>query len=257
MQINRPIVLVHGLIGTLQVPDLTPHLGTGKVLAPDLLGYGTLRDAPPSEVHISAQVAHLRAILAAHFGDEAVNLVGHSTGGAVAALFAHAHPDRVHNLVSVEGNFTLNDAFWSASVARMSGDEATRMLDGFRQDPKAWLGLSGISGEPRHLAIATHWLQQQPASTLRAMAQSIVAVTGAPAYAQSLRAVFARHPVHLVAGARSRDGWDVPSWALQQAASLTVIPDTGHLMMIEQPAAFAATLRATQAASSAPGTITY
>ena len=257
MRTNRPTVLVHGLIGTLQVPDLAPHLGTGRVLAPDLLGYGALRDVPPSEIHLPAQVAHLRATLAAHFGDEAVDLVGQSTGGAVAALFAHAHPERVRSLVSVEGNFSLNDAFWSASVARMSDDEATRMLDGFRQDPKAWLGRSGISGEPRHLAVAMHWLRQQPASTIRAMAQSIVDVTGAPAYPQSLRAVFARHPVHLVAGARSRDGWDVPSWALQQAASLAVIPDTGHLMMIEQPAAFAAALKTALVASGTPGAIIH
>ena len=257
MPTNHPIVLVHGLIGTLQVPDLAPHLGTGKVLAPDMLGYGALRDVPPSEIHLPAQVAHLRATLAAHFGDEAVDLVGHSTGGALAALFAHAHPDRVRSLISVEGNFTLNDAFWSASVARMSDDEAARMLDGFRQDPTAWLRRSGISGEPRHLAVATHWLQQQSASTLRAMAQSIVAVTGAPAYPQSLRAVLARRRVHLVAGVRSRDGWDVPPWALQQAASLTVMPDVGHLMMIEQPAAFAATIKTALAASAAPGVITH
>ena len=257
MPTNHPIVLVHGLIGTLQVPDLVPHLGTGKVLAPDMLGYGALRDVPPSEIHLPAQVAHLRATLTTYFGDEAVDLVGHSTGGAVAALFAHAHPDRVRSLVSVEGNFTLNDAFWSASVARMSDDEAARMLDGFRQDPTAWLGLSGISGEPRHLAVATHWLQHQPASAIRAMAQSIVAVTGAPAYPQTLHAVFARHPVHLVAGSRSRNGWDVPSWALHQAASLAVIPDAGHLMMIEQFAAFAATLKTALAAPGAPDAITH
>jgi pimeloyl-ACP methyl ester carboxylesterase len=39
-------------------------------------------------------------------------------GGVVAYLFALRHPERVMGLVSVEGNFSLKDAFWSSSVAR-------------------------------------------------------------------------------------------------------------------------------------------
>ncbi len=54
--------------------------------------------------------------------------------------------------------------------------------------------------------------------------------------------MFARVPVHLVAGARSRDGWDVPDWALAGAASLTVLPGRGHMMMVEDGAEFGALL---------------
>jgi hypothetical protein len=39
----------------------------------------------------------------------------------------------------VEGNFSLDDAFWSATLARMPAAEACAMLDGFRADPAAWL----------------------------------------------------------------------------------------------------------------------
>jgi pimeloyl-ACP methyl ester carboxylesterase len=56
-----------------------------------------------------------------------------------------------------------------------------------------------------------------------------------------LRRVFAVTHVELVAGERSRGGWDVPDWALA-AAALTVIPDTGHLMMLERPQSFAETI---------------
>ena len=43
----------------------------------------------------------------------------------VAALAADRDPYRVASLISVEGNFPLADAFWSAKVARMTADLQT------------------------------------------------------------------------------------------------------------------------------------
>ena len=240
---STPIVFVHGLMGTLQVPDLLQYFERGRALAPDLLGYGSLCDMPVGEISIPAQLAHLHETIDGHFGADPVHLVGHSIGGVVAALFAHTYPQRVQDVVSVEGNFTLKDAFWSSSVARMSQQEADQMLDGFRRDLGAWLSRSGIAPEARFLELGTRWLQQQPASTVRAMAQSVVHETGSPDYMPKLRAVFARHKVHLMAGERSRAGWDVQNWALQAAASHTVMPKTGHMMMLEDPAGFASAIR--------------
>lgn len=238
-----PIVLVHGLIGTLQAPDPSPRFQPAQVLAPDLLGYGTLQDAPASLVDLPAQVAHLDQVLQQSFGDQPVHLLGHSVGGAIAALFAHAHPERVVDLVSVEGNFTLKDAFWSSAVARMSLAEAETMLDGFRADPAAWLARAGVAPEPHWVEAASHWLSQQPASTVHAMARSVVEETGSPAYLSKLREVFSRRRVHLLAGERSRPGWDVPDWALEQAASSGVVAGAGHMMMLERPDAFAAVVK--------------
>lgn len=243
METSAPVIFVHGLIGTLQVPDLLRYFEPGRALAPDLLGYGSLYDVPPGDISIPAQAAHLRQIVEMKFGFEPVHLVGHSVGAVVAALFAHAFTGRVRSLVSVEGNFTLNDALYSSSVARMSQPEADQMLAGFRQDPKAWLARSGIAPEPHLMEAGIRWLAQQPASTVRAMAQSVVSETGSPEYLQKLRSVFAQHPVHLIAGERSRQGWDVQAWALQEAANFVVIPNTGHMMMLENPAGFAAVVR--------------
>ncbi len=230
-------------MGTLQVPNLVQFFGPGRALAPDLLGYGSLREVPPSDLSVSAQLAHLRETIERNFGVEPVHLVGHSIGGAIAALYAHSFKDRVNSLVSVEGNFTLRDAFWSSSVARMSPTEADQMLDGFRQDPKAWLARSGIAAEPHFLDVGIRWLSQQPASTVRAMAQSVVEETGSADYLAKLRTVFSQHRVHLVAGERSCSGWDVQDWALLEAASFTVIPHTGHMMMLENPSGFATTVK--------------
>lgn len=237
-----PVVFVHGLIGTLQMPDLVGHFRDGAI-APDLLGYGSVANVAASDVNLHNQVAHLQEVIASAFGGSAVHIVGHSVGGAVAALFAHTFPDRVRSIVSVEGNFTLKDAFWSSSVARMSDTEAHHMLTGFRQDPAAWLARGGIPATPQFLRVAHHWLHHQPASTVRAMAQSVVQVTSEPDYLLNLRSAFAQCPVHLVAGERSRHGWDVQDWALDESASLTVHAGTGHMMMLEDTLGFVSILR--------------
>ncbi|NQD94280.1 alpha/beta hydrolase [Pseudomonas sp. CrR25] len=240
---SAPVVLIHGLIGSLQLPELTRLLAPFEVLAPDLLGYGALRDAPVGAVNIPAQVEHLRSTLQRHYGTEPVHLLGHSVGGVVAALFAHRYGERVRSLISLEGNFTLKDAFWSASVARLSLEQVEVMLEGFRRDPAAWLAGAGVAVDAEAVRIATCWLAQQPASTVRAMAQSVVTQTGPVEYLEQMREVFARHPVHLIAGERSRGGWDVPQWACQAAASQALIPAAGHLMMLEQPAALTGELQ--------------
>lgn len=233
-----PVVRIHGLIGAFDSPG-----GLAGHVAPPLLGYGPHQSMPAAGISLPAQVEHLRAYLDRHFPGEAVDLVGHSVGGAVAMLLAHAYPRHVRRIVNVEGNFTLADAFWSASVARMDAAAAEAMLEGFRADPLAWLARAVDAPAPHWRAVASRWLALQPAATLRAMAASVVAVTGAPDYLPALRQVFARHPVYLLSGRRSHDGWDVPEWAWHVCAGHQVLDDCGHLMMLERPTAFAAALR--------------
>lgn len=236
-QPTPPVVFVHGFIGTFDVPEWPgPHL------APDLLGYGSHRNAPFDAITLAAQVEHVRQAIDAHFGAQPVDLVGHSVGGAIAMLFAHAHPARVRRIVNVEGNFTLDDAFWSASISRMTPAQADAMLDGLRSDLPGWLRGAIDDPSPRQLDDARRWLTHQPASTLRAMGRSVVATTGEPGYLQQLADVFARHPVWLVAGERSRAGWHVPDWALARCAGFETIGDCGHLIPAERPVAFRETL---------------
>lgn len=239
---TAPLVLVHGLIGTLQVPDLLQYFPMGRAIAPDLLGYGSFRDVPPNEISIPEQVRHLHRVVQQHFGSERVHVVGHSVGGLIAMLLAHAHPEQVESVVSVEGNFTLNDAFWSSSVARMQQAEVEQMLVDFRDEPDVWLAGSGIAADANALRVADRWLRYQPATTIQAMARSVVRETSSPEYLVNVRSVFAQHPVYLVAGERSVGDWDVQDWARQQAARFVVIPATGHLMMLERPAEFAAAI---------------
>ncbi len=237
MRNTTPVIFVHGFIGTFDVigPDTLRA-------APDLLGYGQYQTVAPGRISLPGQVAHLRAFVDARFGGASVDVVGHSVGGAVAMLFAQAHPERVRKIINVEGNFTLDDAFWSASVGRMSPAEAEAMLAGFRADPLAWISKSVHAPAPDLGGIAARWLAHQPAATLRAMGQSVVATTGSDAYPALVEAVFDRHPVYLLAGEHSRAGWNVPDWALEKCAGDFTVARSGHLMMLDNPAAFAAAI---------------
>lgn len=68
-----PVVFVHGLKGTLHVPNLLEDFPAGKALAPDLLGYGSLSDVPSSEIGMRAQVAHLHRTVERYLGTEPIH----------------------------------------------------------------------------------------------------------------------------------------------------------------------------------------
>lgn len=224
------VVLVHGLFGALGDERTWSRLNRDRLVVPDLLGYGEHAD-DAEQVSLEGQVRHLRALI----GNEPVHLVGHSVGGVIASLYAHEHSEDVLSFVNVEGNFTLADAFWSAELAKKPASEAAALLEEYRADPAAWFG--GTS-DPYEIRSAGAMLAFQPASTLQAMASSVVAVTGAPSWEPLLRDLFARIPVHLVAGEHSRADWTVPHWALQAAQTYTELPGVGHAMMFQRPEAF-------------------
>ncbi|AJK48787.1 alpha/beta fold hydrolase [Burkholderia plantarii] len=238
MSHRPPVILVQGFIGSFDAIAFdTPDR---RHAAPDLLGYGAYRHVPFEAISLPEQVEHIRAFIAARTDAPTVDLVGHSTGGAIAMLFAHAYPDRVRRIVNVEGNFTLDDAFWSAPVAHMTPDEADARLASLRADPAGWLRGVIRDATPAMVDTAARWLDHQPASTLRAMGQSVIAVTGNAGYARKLRQVFQRHPVYLLSGERSYDSWHLPGWAVELCAGREALAGCGHLMMLEAPAAFAA-----------------
>lgn len=183
-----------------------------------MLGYGAEAGVDAGRISIDGQVDYVREAIDAVLPGARVQVVGHSIGGVIGAAFARRFPERVASFVSVEGNFTLADAFWSGQLATRSVAEVEEIL---RATPEA-----------------AQALEFQPASTVRAMARAVVEFTGDPGYEVMLREVFARTPVHLVAGGLSRAGWDVPDWALRAAAGYSEIPGVGHMVMQEAPEAF-------------------
>jgi pimeloyl-ACP methyl ester carboxylesterase len=98
------IVLVHGLGGNLAgwhlsvVPELQREY---RVLTYDLRGHGR-SDAPPVGYTTGDMVQDLRGILDG-LGIQKMTLVGHSWGADIVLHFALLYPERVSELVIVEG----------------------------------------------------------------------------------------------------------------------------------------------------------
>ncbi len=230
-------MFVHGLIGHLADPAVVDRMAPAAAIAPDLRGYGARSSDPVAGLTIDDQVDALAAAIEGSAGPttSAIHLVGHSVGGVIAACFADRHPDAVASFISLEGNFTLEDAFWSGQLAVMSLADATVLIDRDRADPPGWLAAAGVEATPARVSAAGDALSFQPPATVHAMARAVVEFTGRAEYDAMLRRVFARCPTHLVAGARSRVDWDVPSWASEAAATCHTIADSGHMMMLEQP----------------------
>jgi pimeloyl-ACP methyl ester carboxylesterase len=76
------------------------------------------------------------------------------------------------------------------------------------------------------------------------MARAVVRETGSPDFLQHAHTVIGNGtPVHLLAGERSAPGWDVPDRVRSASLSYALQPDTGHMMMLEQPEAFSEIIR--------------
>jgi haloalkane dehalogenase len=110
---GTPIVFLHGNPSSSHSwRHILPHVGAGRLLAPDLIGMG--RSPKPDIAYTFADHAdHLDAWFD-HLGLDDVVLVGHDWGGALAFDRAARHPGRVRGL-----------AFFETIVKPMAWDDLT------------------------------------------------------------------------------------------------------------------------------------
>ena len=114
---GTPIVLLHGLSSQRRFWNLVvPALAGSPVLAIDQRGHGG-SDRPSDGYDVDTVAGDLAPALDAIGWSRAV-LVGHSWGGAVAARFAAAHPERVLALVCIDGGFMSPPAGFDRAAAR-------------------------------------------------------------------------------------------------------------------------------------------
>src|SRR4051812_25707879 len=77
--------------------------GQWDVYAPDWRGYGLTEWGKGDCYWFADYIADLDFLLEVISADAPVNLVGHSLGGNVAALYAGSRPERIGKLVNLEG----------------------------------------------------------------------------------------------------------------------------------------------------------
>lgn len=228
-------VFVHGLIGPFSEPAALQAFQPRPTSAPHLNGYGT---GGLDEISTESQVAALYEHVEKVSSHGPVHLIAHSVGAVYAFTLAARYPEKVASIVTVEGNFSLADAFWSGALAAMPADQAEIEIQASLSSSEAWLTDCGIEPTPTLLKRAGEALAYQPWSTVWSSARAVVETTGKPDYDKMLQYVFGRIPVHLLMGEHSASGWAVPEWAFAAAASSTVLPGVGHMMMLEQPELF-------------------
>ena len=243
-----PVVLLHssGEFAALWMRVIPDLVTTHRVVVPDLPGHGA-SEVADGQLDTDHVVAWLDALIE-HTCPSPPALVGHGLGGAIAARFAIAHPDRLSRLVLVDAlgldRFEPAPSFGLA-LHRFMEQPTEHTRDGlFEQcfvDPDGLRQQLGQRWEP----LAAYALDRARTPGQQAALGSLMPQLGLPAIPPADLArivvpttvIWGRHDLQVqlpvAEAASTRLGWP-----------LHVIEDAGDDPALEQPQAFLRTLHA-------------
>lgn len=235
---GEPLVLVHG-IGA-DKDNFTPVAGLikslGRTIALDLPGFGESSKPADGDYSIPAQVEHLRAFLDA-LNIPAAHLGGSSMGGMIVASFAAKYPERTKSLwlLAPAGVATAPEAIVRQEFLKsgelllfaQTPEQFERVLDTvfYKRPPLPWsvrqkLAQRAVENYPLHARIFAQITDHYGAWALEPKVENLetpaLIVWGEQDQALDVRG-----------GAILKD--------LMPNAELVVIPDMGHLPMLEDP----------------------
>jgi pimeloyl-ACP methyl ester carboxylesterase len=248
-----PLVFVHGLGGSWQnwleqLPELARE---HRVVAMDLPGFG-YSPMPHEQISIAGYARLLDGLLA-ELGIDAAGVIGNSMGGFIGAELAISFPQRVERLVlvSAAGLSTHNDP---VPVRAMP---ALVRLERIIAAGTAWLAAkSETVMRRRRLREATLYaVVRHPGRLPPALAAEQLRGAGKPGFIAALQAVIDYDvrdrlpeiacPTLIVWGDRDRlisvRDADVFEELIPNSRKV-IFEDTGHMAMLERPAAFNALL---------------
>jgi pimeloyl-ACP methyl ester carboxylesterase len=248
-----PVVFVHGLGGSWQnwleqLPELARE---HRVVAMDLPGFG-YSPMPREEISIAGYARLLDGLLG-ELGIDAAAVVGNSMGGFIGAELAISFPQRVERLVlvSAAGLSTHNDPVPVRALPALVRLE--RVIAG----STAWLaGRSDtVMRRPRLRGATLNAVVRHPSRLPAALAAEQLRGAGKPGFLSALQAVIDYDvrdrlpeiacPTLIVWGARDRliNVRDAHVFEeLIPDSRKVIFEDTGHVAMLERPAAFNALL---------------
>jgi pimeloyl-ACP methyl ester carboxylesterase len=240
------VVFIHGFGGStfswrLNVPFFA---GQGyRVVSLDMKGFGlSYKDFASDYSH--TEQARLLAEVLARLGVDRAYLVGHSMGTSVMLYFAHLYPERVLGLISVAGAVSLEVGATRVS-ALLNFGPFRRIGEVFltRYATKERLGQILSSAYYRKDIVTPEVVDgYYDRLVIGQWARSLLAMTrDMPRNAITFPLEDITFPMLIVRG--ENDTWvkqaDLDKWRNQiPSAEFHAIPETGHLLMEEDPELF-------------------
>jgi pimeloyl-ACP methyl ester carboxylesterase len=250
---GQPIVFIHGLSGCWanwleQLPVLAAE---HRVITFDLPGFGA-SPMPEDEITISGYARLLDRLLG-ELGIDAATVVGNSMGGFIAAELAIAHPQRVERLVliSAAGISTFENAGTMRAVPTLRRLERVLAMGG------AWVASKSdtVASRARLREATMNVVVRHPGRLPAALAAEQLRGAGKPGFMQALESILEYDvrerlpeiacPTLIVWGDGDRliSVRDADVFAeLIPDSRKVIFEDTGHMSMLERPAAFNALL---------------
>jgi len=243
-----PLLFVHGLAGRWQNwLENMPHFArTHRVIAVDLPGFGA-SPMPRGEISISGYARFLER-LCDTLGIDAAAVVGNSMGGYVAAELAIASPQRVERLMLV-----------SAAGITAEHLHRDRIMTGARVLAALWTRTAArhasLAKRPRLRRVGLGFVVRHADRLSAPLAHELMQGAGKPGFLPAMEAILAHRiserlpqiacPTFVLWGEDDRviPVRDARRFGeLIPQARVLVLPDTGHVAMLERPERFNALL---------------
>lgn len=253
--VGRPLLMIHGgnSVAATWAPLWAELGGQYRVVAPDRPGCGLSHRQDYRGIDFRAHAVEFVGRVLDGAGMPRATLVGNSMGGFWALLYALAHPERVERVV------LLGEP--AGSMARPSGRHrlgATPLVNRLlfatvarpRPDPRLFAGLMADPGRASQALIACAYAGSQlPGAALawRSMLERVASPFGTAELTHAIREELRSLAVPVLFAWGDRDF--APAAAGRAIARqmpdarFELVPDAGHLLWLDQPAAAAALIR--------------
>lgn len=231
-----PLVFLHGLGGSsiTAFPEIAARaeLRAHRSILIDLPGFGYSTALDSWSYSIEAQAEVIGNILD-RLNLPPVHLVGHSMGGSIAITLAHSRPDLIAGLIVAEPNLDPGTGSFSGQIARMS---ESAFVNRGRDFILRAIDIEASSGESTAAALGRTVRQASPLALHRA-ATSLQAGRS-PTFREKFLGL--RLPRVYIAGELSNDV--PPGDLIPYDIEFIEIPNAGHIMMDDNPDAFASAI---------------
>jgi pimeloyl-ACP methyl ester carboxylesterase len=241
---SRDLVLIHGTPSHSYIwRNVIPILQKSNcnVYVFDLLGFGRSERPLTADTSVAAQGAVLLKLLD-RWRLHAPHIVGHDIGGAISMRHAVFSPDRLKTLTIIDA--CSYDSWPSETWRKIIADHLASYASLDPAEFKAML--------TRQLKMTVHKEAGMPAEVLETYLSAIAGPIGQPSFFQhQVRHYDSRYteeitadlktiacPTQIIWGAEDR--WQPVHWADRlhrdiPGSALTVIPNSGHFLMEEEP----------------------